>query len=387
MSHPLTIAYVTVEDAADKRAWSGSLFFLAKALRDQGHTLILIGPLRPQPLLFLCRAFNQITLRLLGKRFHYRDSFILSKAYARIIQGRLRGTKADLVLAPAGLSAIAHLRSALPVIHFNDRSVAGALEYHAILKDLFAWSRDQSLELERLALRNAALTVYASEWAAGAARLTCPEAAHKVVVIPMGANIDPLPDAPVPRDFPPGKIKLLFIGVKWEEKGGPIAVEALRELGRRGISAQLVVCGCDVPSEVREANIVREGFLSKSDPAQRARLEEHLRTADFFILPTRFEAYGIAFCEAAAYGVPALGTRTGGVPTIVQEGVTGFLFDLNDGGVVYADSIAQLIGDPQAWQRMRVAARKRFEEHFTWKAFVTALLAHAQAAGLVSSSR
>lgn len=387
MPRPLTIAYVTVEDATDKRSWSGSLFFLAKALREQGHTLILVGPLRPQPLLFLCRVFNQLTLRLLGKRFHYRDSFILSKAYARIIERRLRSVEADVILAPAGLSAIAHVRSALPIIHFNDRSIAGALDYHAILKDLFDWSRDQSVALERLALRNAALTVYASDWAADAARRTCPEAAYRVKVIPMGANLYPVPAAPGARDFPPERINLLFIGVHWDNKGGTIAVEALRDLGRRGINARLIVCGCAVPADIRDGNIVREGFLSKDDQQQRARMEEHLRSADFFILPTRFEAYGIAFCEAAAYGVPALGTRTGGVPTIVYEGITGFLFDLQDGGAAYADRMAQLIDDPQAWQRMRQAARKRFEEHFTWKAFVTALVAEAQEAGLVNSSR
>ena len=387
MPRPLNIAYITVEDAADKRSWSGSLFFLARALRDQGHRVILIGPLRPEPLSFLCRAFNQITLRLLGKRFNYRDSFILSKAFARIIQRRLNGIQADVVLAPAGLSAIAHLRTPMPIVHFNDRSVAGALEYHAVLKDLFDWSREQSLALERLALRNAALTVYASDWAASAARLSCPEAAHKMVVIPMGANLEEAPSAPPPRDFPQGTINLLFIGVNWENKGGPIAVDALRELGKRGINARLIVCGCDVPADVRDENIVREGFLSKSDPAQRARMDEHLRTADFLILPTRFEAYGIAFCEAAAYGIPALGTRTGGVPTIVLEGETGHLFDLADGGVAYADRIERMIGDPQAWQRMRQAARKRFEEHFTWTAFVTELMRKVQEVGLVSRAR
>ncbi|HRQ86246.1 MAG TPA: glycosyltransferase, partial [Flavobacteriales bacterium] len=69
--------------------------------------------------------------------------------------------------------------------------------------------------------------------------------------------------------------------------------------------------------EFNDPDLVREGFLNKNLPADMARLEHHLRTADFLILPTRFEAYGIVFCEAAAYGLPALASRTGGVPTIV----------------------------------------------------------------------
>lgn len=386
MTRPLTIAYVTTDDANDKRSWSGIHYHLAEELRKQGHRLVLIGLLRPQPLLFLLRAFNQITLRLFGKRFHYRDSPILSWAYARVISNRLRGIEPDVILAPAGLAAIAKLKTDVPIIHFNDRSIAGAVGYHSILKDPFAWSLRQSLELEREALRNAALTVYTSEWAADGARKSEPSSASRIRVIPMGANLGQVP-APEQRAFPPEMLKLLMIGVQWENKGGPIAVDVLRELGRRGITARLVVCGCDVPKEVADGNIVREGFLSKSDPRQRARLDEHLRTADLFILPTRFEAYGIAFCEAAAHGIPALGSRTGGVPTIVREGETGFLFDLEDGAEAYADRIEQLVRDPGSWQRMRTAARKRYEEHFTWAAFVHRLMAEVEAAGLVNNAR
>ena len=160
-----------------------------------------------------------------------------------------------------------------------------------------------------------------------------------------------------------------------------------RELARRGINAQLIVCGCEVPKEVTDKNIVREGFLSKSDPRQRARLEEHLHAADLFILPTRFEAYGIAFCEAAAYGVPALGTRTGGVPTIVVDGETGHLFAPEEGGRAYASRIIELVRDPGRWQRMRTAARARYERVLTWEAFVDALLVQCEAAGAIKRER
>ncbi len=387
MKRPLVIGYVTTDDPRDRRTWSGINYYLLKALEQQVERVEILGPLYPQPVLFLCRVFNQISLRLLGKRFHYRDSFVLSKAYARILSKRLKQRPVDLIIAPAGLAAIALLKTDTPIIHFNDRSVAGAVEYHKVLKDLLDWSREQSLELERRALMNAALTVYTSDWAAAGAKKACPEAARNVVVIPMGANLDRIPDPPAPRDFPPGMLKLLMIGVDWEGKGGPIAFEALQTLKRQGHAAQLIVCGCDVPAQFDDPDLVREGFLSKNDPVQQARLEGHLRTAHFLLLPTRFEAYGIAFCEAAAYGLPVLGTRTGGVPTIVKEGVTGFLFDLDQGGEAYVERIEAMIREPEAWQRMRMAARDRYERYFTWEAFVTRLLAQAEASGLINKAR
>ncbi len=384
---PLTIAYVSVDDPADKRAWSGIHFHLVEALERAGHRVIAIGPLRPQPLLFLCRLLNQFTLRLLGKRFHYRDSVPMAKAYARAIERRLKDVEADILLAPAGLSAIARLRTRLPIVHFNDRSVHGALDYHAVLRDLLPWSRRQSLALELDALANAQLTIYTSEWAAAAARKALPARAQDIVVIPMGANLDPVPPPPPPRGFPPDTLTLLFIGVDWVNKGGPVAYDTLKDLKRRNIRARLVVCGCTVPAEVNDPDVVREGFLDKRDPRQHARLLEHLRTADIFILPTRFEAFGIAFCEAAAYGIPALGPRTGGVPTIIDDGVTGFLLDPDAGGAAYALRIEELVHDPERWQRMRAAARARFERHFTWDAFVAAAMDQVAARGLVNSSR
>jgi glycosyltransferase involved in cell wall biosynthesis len=385
MKLPLIIAYVTVDDPLDRRTWSGINSFLLQALRKRVEQVNVVGPLRPQPLLILLRAFNQIMWGLSGKRFNYRDSFLLSKAYARIIERQLIGV--DLIIAPAGLATTATLRTDVPIIYINDRCIAGALDYHRILRDLAAFSERESLALERKALVNASVSIFSSHWAGDAARNALAAAAHKVRVIPFGANLEDPPPRPDPRHFPPDRIKLLMLGVNWVDKGGPIAYEAMRELKRRGYAAQLVVCGCTPPEELDDPDLIREGFLNKNVPADLARLVQHLRTADFLILPTRFEAYGIVFCEAAAYGLPVLATRTGGIPSIVEDGVTGFLFDPADGGAAYADRIVELVKEPERWQRMRSAARARYEGTLTWDAFVDGLLREAQEAGLINSSR
>ncbi len=387
MERHISIGYITVDEPRDRHSWSGTNYFLLRALEAAGYRVHTLGPLRPQPVLFFCMVFNYITTRLLKRRFHYRDSFILSRAYARLLKKRITGVHIDLFLAPAGLASTALLHTEQPVIYFNDRCVAGALDYHEILSGLFAFSRKQSLALERKALANAALAIYSSHWAADAARHGYPASASKVKMIPMGANLEASPSAPSVRDFPSKKIKLLFVGVSWRDKGGAIAYKALLELKRRGQPAQLVVCGCTPPPEYDDEDLVREGFLSKNIKADRERLEGHLRTADFLIVPTRFEAYGIVFCEAAAYGVPVLATRTGGVPTIVQEGRTGYLFELSEDGEAYADRILKIIAEPAHWQEMRTNARKRYEDVLNWEAFVGSLFDQVAEAGLIKSER
>lgn len=377
MKHDLSIGYLTIEDPRDRRSWSGTHHFLLRALERRVRSVVVMGPL-PTPFAVLaCKIFNQLTLRLLGKRFNYRASRWVARAYARIVQERLAANPVDLLIAPAGLATTAYLRTDIPIVYINDRCIAGALDYHDILQDLFDWSRDQSLATERAALRNASLSVFSSSWAADAAKVAAPEVAERIRMIPFGANLSEPPAEPGTGTWPGGKLKLLFIGVYWHEKGGPMAYETLLALKRAGIAVQLVVCGCDPPADCDDPDLVREGFLNKNDPSQLERLQAHLRTADFMVLPTRFEAYGIVFCEAAAYGIPVLATRTGGIPTIVEEGRTGFLFDLTEGGEFYAERIRVLLADPSAYSAMRKAARDRFNVVLNWETFVQELLDRA----------
>ncbi|MCU0319027.1 MAG: glycosyltransferase family 4 protein, partial [Flavobacteriales bacterium] len=357
---PLHIGYICVEDPRDRRTWSGTNFHLLDALERAGHRVEVIAPLRPTALLLAVKAFNLLSTRMLGKRFHYRDSRLLSKAYARLVERQLNGRPLDLLLAPAGLAAVAYLQTRIPVVHINDRCLHGALNYHRILRDLFAWSLRDVLAVEQQALQRAELTVYASDWASEGARSSAPAVADRIYTIPFGANFVSAPASPPVRGIG-SPWRLLFMGVDWQDKGGAIAVEALRHLRYLGHSAQLTVVGCVPPAEVEDPDMQVVGFLNKNDPMQRDRLAQLFHEADALILPTRFEAYGIVCCEAAAYGLPVFATRTGGIPTIVQDGITGRLFPVSDGGAPYAEAIREVLLDPVRWSAMRQAARSRYE--------------------------
>lgn len=387
MKLPLTIGYLTIEDARDRRTWSGTHHFLLKELECRVERVELLGPLPETMVVKAMRALNQVFLRVPGRRFNWRASSWVARSYARIIERRLQKAPVDLIIAPAGLATTAYLRTSIPIIYINDRCIAGALGYHDVLQNLFDWSREQSLATERAALGKAALSIFSSDWAADAAKQAAPEFAGRVRMIPFGANLPEAPAAPGAGTWPNGPLKLLFLGVHWEEKGGPIAYDALLALKRAGMKAQLVVCGCDPPSGCDDPDLVREGFLDKNKPEDLARLQEHLRTADFLILPTRFEAYGIVFCEAAANGLPVLATRTGGIPTIVREGETGLLFDPSATGEDYAAAIRSLLADRDRVAAMREAARARFQHVLNWAVFVEALLDQAEVLAQPRSAR
>jgi glycosyltransferase involved in cell wall biosynthesis len=72
------------------------------------------------------------------------------------------------------------------------------------------------------------------------------------------------------------------------------------------------------------------------------------------------------FCEAAAYGIPVFATRTGGVPSLVRDGVNGFTLPPEARGREYASRIAELFAAPERYRRMTRDSRDEFENRLNW---------------------
>ena len=90
-----------------------------------------------------------------------------------------------------------------------------------------------------------------------------------------------------------------------------------------------------------------------------------LAGADLFLLPTERESFGLSALEALACGVPVIGTRAGGLPEVVQDGVTGVLRDVGDVEGMSAAAV-DILSSTERWQSMSDAAaadaRKRFSQ-------------------------
>jgi glycosyltransferase involved in cell wall biosynthesis len=145
-------------------------------------------------------------------------------------------------------------------------------------------------------------------------------------------------------------------------KGFAVLHEACARLWRKRQDFELVATG-EPPGQV-DAFTRYVGWQSQED------LPRHLRAADVLVMPTvAQEALGRTAVEAMAVGRPVIASRLGGLPFTVVDGLTGLLCSPGDPDDL-ARKIERLLDDPELRQRLGLAGRRRFEEHYAWDVII-----------------
>ncbi len=93
-------------------------------------------------------------------------------------------------------------------------------------------------------------------------------------------------------------------------------------------------------------------------------VEQLLGVLDILVLPSLNEAVGRIILEAAAYGVPAVATRVGGVPEIVNDQETGLLVPPQEAGGI-ARALIELLTNHEKWERLGRAAKEKVTTKYT----------------------
>jgi glycosyltransferase involved in cell wall biosynthesis len=102
------------------------------------------------------------------------------------------------------------------------------------------------------------------------------------------------------------------------------------------------------------------GRVTLLGPLPAERMREEYRRACVLVLPSAQETSPMVIAEAMAAGVPVVATRVGGVPHLVEVGVTGFLTEVGDAEAL-ARRVGELLGDDQTRRAFAAAARSRAE--------------------------
>jgi len=168
-------------------------------------------------------------------------------------------------------------------------------------------------------------------------------------------------------------LRILYVGVLSQAKGVAVLVEACGKLSSRGVPFEVELMGqweSDGFSQSVQKRVLELGL------EERVRFLGMLtgdakfaayRRANVFCFPTsmRSEALPIVLLEAAACGLASVSTRWRGIPSIVDEGQTGLLVEIENSDEV-ADRLERLARDPELRANMGRAARVKFEREYTF---------------------
>jgi N-acetyl-alpha-D-glucosaminyl L-malate synthase BshA len=167
------------------------------------------------------------------------------------------------------------------------------------------------------------------------------------------------PGAQLHRELAPDGEPLLVHVSNFRPVKRPVdCVEILARVRERGVNARLVMVGdgserASAEHRARCLKVERHCTFVGKQP----RIIDYLSVSDVLLLPSEQESFGLAALEALACEVPVIASRVGGIPEVVDDGVTGCLAEVGDIEKMSADA-ARLLTDDDARREMGRRARE-----------------------------
>jgi len=248
---------------------------------------------------------------------------------------------------------------ALPMVTYQDSTVLQAAKAYPWphLRGLSRGQIDGLARRQRAAYESAVGCCTFSHWAADSIIADYGIDARKVHVVGLGSN-----GSFAERDQGERRWttpKFLFVGFDWVRKNGALVIEAFAEVRQRFPDARLDLVGGHPRVEME--GVEGHGLLAMNDPADRARLTALYREATVFVMPSQHEPAGTVHVEAAAAGIPSIGTSNGGAATCI--GKAGCVVDpLEPSQLV--EAMLRLC-DPATAERLGALGREHAKQ-FTW---------------------
>lgn len=347
------VALVLQGDAADPRAWSGIPAGICGGLEAAGVTPVPIDARFP--------GIPALT-RALRVRW--------TVEAANPVLAAAGGRRADRAIRVAGdidgaikIGSGYELSGPVPVVTYEDMTIVQALSqpddtYSSLPERSVRRWRDRQASI----YRSCRACCAASAWAAGSIQADYGVDPARVHVVGFGTDLqvsDIARDWSVPR--------YVFIGRDWERKRGDAVVRALARVREHHPSATLDLVGEHPPIDA--PGVTGHGVLRRDSAVAQDRLRALLARATCLVLPSVYEPFGIAYLEAAAAGIPSVGTTVGGAPDAVGDG--GIVVEPDDDDALTAAMLA--LADRDAAREMGEVARDRVPL-FTWSAVAERLL-------------
>lgn len=189
-----------------------------------------------------------------------------------------------------------------------------------------------------------------------------------------------------------GEKLVLFVGMLVFLKGVHILIQAMKLVSRQIPDAKLLIIGRGGYKGQLEKLVSKlglEGKVEFVDHVPQAALRDYMRMCRVLVLPSLSEGLGRVLIEAMACGQPVIGTNVGGIPSLIYDGVNGFLIPPNNPKAL-AERIIYLLSEEDEAVRMGARGKEFVAKNFSTERYVegyaSVLDASARLLGLESDA-
>lgn len=204
---------------------------------------------------------------------------------------------------------------------------------------------------------------------------------ENVEVIEPGTDVHtyhPLPEGESDPDSGLPERYVLCLSRIDTNKGHDLLLRAFVRVAERSPDVHLVIGGGSPRPRERERGLMKriEGMIRDLDLADRVILTGYVpdelmapyyRGAEVFVLPSRFEPFGMTATEAMACGTPVVASRLGGIRNVIESGTNGMLVDPTDSGEM-SEAVLELLSNPDKAREMGRRAVETVRDHLSWEA-------------------
>ena len=338
---------------------------------------------------YLARALSGLVDLTVHCQGAPRDTAVAHQPWPVLHDAALRVFSTDLSMADAVAGAeLVHSHTWYANLAGHLASLLHGIPHVATvhsLEPLRPWKAEQlgggyalSSWAERVSLASASAVVAVSDGMRSDILSVYPEiSTERVRVIRNGINTleyapDPSVDVLEKHGVDPERPYVIFVGRITRQKGVPVLLRAAASLDPL---AQLVLCagaadtqelGDEVASLVAELQASRTGVLWIPEMLPKPEIIQLLTHALAFVCPSVYEPLGIVNLEAMACSTAVVASRVGGIPEVVEAGVTGLLVPPDDPAAL-SDALNLLLRDPGLAEAMGRAGRERAVTEFSWE--------------------
>lgn len=196
---------------------------------------------------------------------------------------------------------------------------------------------------------------------------------EKIVVSPLGID---LPDEPpTVNDSDKYTLNVLFVGRLEKRKGIETLLEAIPSVIDKVPNASFTIVGGDTNASplggsyknylLRNLDKRYHPYVTFTGFIPDTELRKYYENCDLFVAPSLYESFGLIYLEAMAWGKPVIGCNVGGVPEVIEDGISGIIVHPEDANEL-SEAIIRL-SECHIRKEFGVHARQRVERHFSLK--------------------